>query len=117
MIARHAHSQRRRKPIIAATAALMGALDAKAQEQICAALALDLRTASAQGARTPEDRLAAVEAHTRHLQEAVLELCPHWAVNKRPFQSVPEPNLTTTGFTLKWRVAVAEWTSMYVTLS
>jgi hypothetical protein len=60
--------------ILAASAIHMGALDAKAQEQICAALTLDLRTASGRGAST-EDRLAALEAHTRHLQESVLELC------------------------------------------
>jgi hypothetical protein len=51
-----------------------GRLPADARERILAALTIDLRAAADQAAKT-EDRVAALETHTRHLQQAVLVLC------------------------------------------
>ena len=51
-----------------------GRLPADARERILNALTVDLRAASERAAKT-EDRVAALETQTRHLQEAVLLLC------------------------------------------
>jgi hypothetical protein len=51
-----------------------GRLPADARERILAALTIDLRAAADQAANT-EDRVAALETQTRHLQQAVLALC------------------------------------------